>query len=116
MSKLKTPREKKLASLALDGRNMYGENDKASRKSIPKGKQRSHKVFRRVATELLHKVDSALTEDEIVALEAKTRSREVAAKRNAFRKKGDIPLGAVVAYQETGDYDGVRRARHDRSN
>jgi hypothetical protein len=35
MSRLKSPQQKKLASLALDRRNVYGENDKASRKLIP---------------------------------------------------------------------------------
>lgn len=109
MSKFKTPREKKLASLALDGRNVYGENDKASRKSIPRGKQLSHKAFRRAAKEPLHVVSSVMHEDEIVALEAAARSREIQSKRKAFKKEPDASLGGVLEYKQTGDWKLLRR-------
>ena len=49
VSKIKSPQEKKRASLEFDRRNIYGENSKASRKGIQKGKQRSHMEERRSA-------------------------------------------------------------------
>ncbi|MGC2617441.1 MAG: hypothetical protein WA414_00280 [Acidobacteriaceae bacterium] len=49
MSRLKSPQEKKTASLDLDRRNAYGENAKASRKGIPRSKKRSHSAERQAA-------------------------------------------------------------------
>ena len=109
MSKLHTPREKKLASLALDSRNVYGENDKASRKSIPLGKQKSRKPVRRAATENLHRISTSMSDDEIVALEASIKSLEIAGKREAFRKSPDAPLGGLLEYKATGDWKLLRR-------
>ena len=43
----KSSRDKKELSLQRDRRNTYGENAKASRKSIPKAKQRSHQATTR---------------------------------------------------------------------
>ena len=46
MSKVKTPQQKKRLSYEHDRRNSYGENQKSSRKNIPKSKQRSHQEER----------------------------------------------------------------------
>jgi hypothetical protein len=35
----RSPQEKKRLSYLKDGRNVYGENDKASRKNLPKKKK-----------------------------------------------------------------------------
>ena len=110
MSKLKTPREKKLASLALDSRNVFSTNDKAARKGIPRAKQLGQKAVRRVAKECLHTVSSAMQEDEIVAIEALARSKEIKTKYEGFRKpRPDAPLGGVLEYKATGDQKALRR-------
>ncbi|MHC2522796.1 hypothetical protein [Bradyrhizobium diazoefficiens] len=53
MSKVKTPREKKQLSYANDRRNTYGENQKSSRKNIPRSKQLSHQDERRAVRQTL---------------------------------------------------------------
>jgi hypothetical protein len=45
-----SPQEKKRMSLDKDRRNVYGENDKASRKNIPRAKARVNRVNRRLDT------------------------------------------------------------------
>jgi hypothetical protein len=111
MSKFKTPREKKLASLALDARNVYGENDKASRKGIPRSKQLSHKAQRRAAKEPLQAIHLPTEEDDLVALESGVRSREMLAKKNAFRKKPDASIASILEYKRTGDWQLLTRKR-----
>jgi hypothetical protein len=101
VSKFKTPREKKLASLALDSRNVYGENDKASRKAIPLKKKRSHQALRR-ASKPLALLASNLSDDELVTAEATVLANEIGAKRNRFRKRPDEPLGKVLQAKQTG--------------
>lgn len=96
MSKLKTPSEKKDASLANDCGNVYGENDKASRKLIPLGKQQGQQGLRRNVKEALKSITSELSEDEVVAVEADALAREIQGKRNRFRKRADAPLAGVL--------------------
>jgi hypothetical protein len=110
MSKLKTPLEKKAASLALDGRNVYGENDKSSRKAIPLRKQFSHQEVRR-ASKPLATLTSQLDEEDLVALEAKVLATEIGATRGRFRKRPDESLGAVLAAKQTGDHSVLKRKR-----
>ena len=45
-----SPQEKKELSLQKDRRNAYGENDKASRKNIPRAKARVNRANRRADT------------------------------------------------------------------
>jgi hypothetical protein len=96
MSKLKTPKQKKLASLALDRRNVYGENDKASRKLIPRGKQQSHQASRRAANRPLHGAESLVEEDSASQAQFDVQSALIQAKRKSFKKRPDAPLGAVL--------------------
>ena len=49
----KTPQEKKAESYQKDRRNVYGENDKASRKNLPRKKRRQNRAERRLAREAL---------------------------------------------------------------
>ena len=99
MSRLKTPLQKKLASLALDRRNEYGENDKSSRKAIPRGKQRGRQSLRRAAKRPLR--DAARFVDDESAGEAQfdVTSAMIQAKRRAFRKHADTALGAMLKYR-----------------
>ncbi len=53
MSKLKTPQDKKRASLARDRRNAYGESPHGARKSIPRNKALSRQAARRAANQSL---------------------------------------------------------------
>lgn len=55
----KSPQEKKRLSLKKDRRNTYGENDKASRKNIPRSKAKSHRAVRHTAKDDLHKLIAA---------------------------------------------------------
>jgi hypothetical protein len=96
MSKLKTPKQKKLASLALDRRNVYGENDKASRKLIPAGKQMSHQGLRREAKRPLLKAELLADEDSANRAEFDVQSALTQSKRKGFKKRPDAPLGAVL--------------------
>jgi hypothetical protein len=103
MSRLKTPREKKDTSLTKDCRNVYGENDKASRKLIPRGKQLSHQGARRTVREVLANSGEHRDEDDLVQIENSVRAREIASKRNKFRKRPDATIEMVLAAKHTGD-------------
>ncbi len=96
MSKIKSPQEKKRLSLALDRRNVYGENDKASRKLIPKGKQRNHMRERRSANASLFKAKGKPDEHMAVASEIKAKEATIYIKRAGFKKRPDLALGTVL--------------------
>jgi hypothetical protein len=96
MSSLKSPQQKKLASLALDRRNVYGENDKASRKSIPRGKQSSQQALRSAAKRPLLNTELLVDEDSADKLEFEVQSAVLHGQRKIFKKKPDAPLGAVI--------------------
>jgi len=104
MSKLKTPIEKKVASLALDNRNVYSENDKASRKRIPLAKQESHQMLRRAAKRPLQNLNTTVSEDQLVVAESEVKVQEIKAKRKGFKKRPDEPLAAILEYKKTGDW------------
>jgi hypothetical protein len=121
VSKLKTPREKKIASLLYDRRNVYGENDKASRKNIPAAKQRSHQTERRSADQPLQRLVGHIDEETAAQAELDSRDNAIKKKRQAFKKKPDAPLGDFIERQnywagrresET-DYWKARRAPED---
>jgi hypothetical protein len=88
MSKLKSPHQKKAASLTHDRRNVYGENDKATRKNLPRKKARLNRAFRHEVRDGL-KVDGAPVEKlELDALDASV----TAVRRKKFKKQPDVPL------------------------
>ncbi len=90
----KSPQEKKRLSLKKDRRNTYGENDKASRKNIPRSKAKSHRAVRHTAKDDLHKLIAAGEEaaDVIQSTLASPRLQ-----KGQWRKEPDTPLGEVVA-------------------
>ena len=96
MSKIKSPPEKKAQSLKRDRRNTYGENPKASRKGIRRGKQRSHMDERRAIGSILERLRT--NTDEGFALEADVLAKETSlqSKHDSFRKTPDRPLGIVI--------------------
>jgi hypothetical protein len=91
----KTPQEKKRLSYARDRRNRYGENDKSSRKNIPRSRQRVHRANRRHAGQDLRGAVAQVDESLAVRAEQALLSR----RERVFRKCPDMPLGEVVEYQ-----------------
>ena len=96
MSTVKNPEEKKLLSLKHDRRNTYGENAKASRKLIPRGKQRSSKAARSAVAQALQKQAGPSTELDLDNAEALVKVRTIASKRARFKKWSDDSLMKVL--------------------
>ncbi|WP_231500098.1 hypothetical protein [Saccharothrix sp. NRRL B-16314] len=88
----KTPQEKKRLSYAKDCRNAYGENDKSSRKNIPRSRQRAHRADRRRADQALRAAVGPADEVRADGAEQAVRTLRPA----WFRKCPDAPLGEVV--------------------
>ena len=91
-----TPQENKRLSLEKDRRNSYGENDKASRKNIPRAKARVNRANRRAETVGL---SGALGPVDSSAEEA-AEQRVVGRRRKVWRKWADEPLGRTLARRE----------------
>jgi hypothetical protein len=88
-----SPQEKKRLSYERDRRNTYGENDKSSRKNIPRAKRRARRANRRLVSTALAAVQGVVVESVAeAAVERINRTRP-----RAFRKYPDTPLGDVVA-------------------
>jgi len=93
MRRPKTPQEKKRLSLEKDRRNSYGENDKASRKNIPRAKSRVNRANRRgdtvALTGAIGEPDETIETDAEDAVEGR--------RRKVWRKWPDRPLGLILA-------------------
>jgi hypothetical protein len=94
----RTPGETKRLSYERDRVNSYGENDKASRKAIPRFKAASRRAER-------HGEDAALREavqrdlrddDEMQDVEATIAEVRFRGKHPAKRKEPDLPLGLAL--------------------
>jgi len=102
-----TPQEKKRLSYERDRRNAYGENDKASRKNIPRSKRLAVRSARRFVSLALVVVRGAGYARGVVGpstvvdgAPADRVGPRIAGRRPAvFRKWPDEPLGDVVAGQ-----------------
>ncbi len=90
---MKTPQEKKRLSYQKDRRNTYGENDKASRKNIPRAKARENRAERHAQDGVLARAAGVTEADALAALEVRAR----ATKPRQWRKGADTPLGVVLA-------------------
>ncbi|HET9157149.1 MAG TPA: hypothetical protein VFN91_10815 [Myxococcaceae bacterium] len=97
MSKLRTPQEKKRASLTKDRRNDYGENAKASRKNIPRSKARAERAYRRGVHEALRAAAAPLDEASLNVSEKQIAEARL---RLGFRKSPDIPLAEHIRKQK----------------
>ena len=102
MSAVKDQTKKKSLSLKLDRRNTYGENDKASRKSIPRRKQRRHMNERRSVAQALRPISENVSEDEVPDAELLAKVRVTSSRRKGFKKQPDAPLGTVLAIKKAG--------------
>jgi hypothetical protein len=96
VSKVKTPQQKKQLSYEHDRRNTHGENQKSSRKNIPRSKQRSHQDERRSVRQTLIATQSVPTEDVVDETQSQALKKGRIKKLQAFRKSPDRPLGEVV--------------------
>lgn len=84
-----TPQEKKILSYAKDCRNTYGENDKSSRKAIPRRKQQQNQNERRIMKANLKKtIDGA----EDVSLDRP--------KKGGWKKQPDAALGSRLGWRK----------------
>lgn len=92
MRRRRTPQEKKRLSLAKDRRNAFGENDKASRKAIPRRKAAVNRANRRGDSTAL--AGAVGTPDDEVgdAVEQRLLGR----RRKVWRKWPDQPLGEAL--------------------
>jgi hypothetical protein len=96
MSTVKSPPEKKELSLAFDRRNGYGENSKASRKNIPRGKKRSHRKERRGVAQLLASIPFRPDSENVLATSLAVKVFSRRAKLRSFKKSPDDPLGQTL--------------------
>jgi len=96
MSKVKSATEKKALSLELDRRNTYGANAKASRKNIPRAKQRAHQQERRAVGQLLDGLAFDPDQDDVLAAEGAAKTAARVQKMKGFKKEPDTPLGVIV--------------------
>ncbi len=96
MSKVKTPKEKKRLSYEHDRRNTYGENQKSSRKNIPRSKQRSQQDERRSVRQTLVVAQGDVVDEAIDEAQSQVLRRARIKRLKAFRKSPDRPLGEVI--------------------
>ena len=96
MSKVKSPDEKKKLSYARDRRNTYGENQKSSRKNIPRSKQIAHQEERRSARQILSSAQGEIDSDAVDRAQSETMTQSRIKRLNSFRKTPDTPLKKVV--------------------
>ena len=96
MSKVKTPQEKKRLSYRNDRRNTYGENQKSSRKNIPRSKQLSHQDERRSVRQALVATRGDVAAELADEAQSQALRKGQVKKLKAFRKSPDSPLGEVV--------------------
>jgi len=101
MSAVKNPREKKRLRLKRERRNRYGENNKASRKNIPRSKQRQHMNERRTAGEVVARLKGQVQEDQATDAEFLIQSRVTDLRRHGFKKYPDVPLRVVLENRKT---------------
>lgn len=92
----RSPQEKKKLSLQRDRRNTYGENDKSSRKNIPRSKALSHRSVRRAAKQQAQILDQQ-EELKADAVESTLTTRSL--QKGYWKKAADEPLGTVIQKQ-----------------
>ncbi|GAA2424572.1 hypothetical protein GCM10010191_40990 [Actinomadura vinacea] len=93
----RTPQEKKRLSYLKDRRNLYGENDKASRKNLPRRRQRKHRAERHRVHQTLGQARGVPDEAREDAIEQRLKGRRLSS--SSWRKSPDFPLGETVEYR-----------------
>jgi hypothetical protein len=90
----RTPQDKKRFSYTKDRRNVYGANDKASRKGLPLKKKRASRSYRRRANAPLVHTSTELDSDVVVEQRLGSGYRYVVGS-----KMPDKPLGEVLIHK-----------------
>ncbi|MFZ3468622.1 hypothetical protein ACODT3_34065 [Streptomyces sp. 4.24] len=101
----RSPQEKKRLSLLKDRRNTYGENQKSSRKNIPRSRRAGHHALRRaeqLALERLKAFGGTVDDSEVRFARRGT---------GQWRKSADTPLGEVVAHRLERRADKIPKRR-----
>jgi hypothetical protein len=101
LSTINNPEDKKRLSLDHDRRNTFGEDTKASRKGIQKGKRRRHKDERRTVGSALGCLKGSVLEDEGTDAELLAKIAVTQNQRKGLKKKPDTPLRAVLAAKKS---------------
>jgi hypothetical protein len=97
----RSPQEKKQLSYVKDRRNKYGENDKSSRKNIPRNKKAPHRANRRRAHQVLEAAHGAV--DDVAG--AAAEERLLSKRPKSWEKWRDAPLGEVLQASLRGRMD-----------
>ena len=92
----KSPQEKKVLSYAKDRRNGYCENDKASRKAIPRRKAIASRSNRRKIAQSLSAIDRI---DDAAAALVESSARHEIDRVGGWKKEPDITLAEHVQWQ-----------------
>ena len=87
MGRKRSPQEKKILSYLKDGRNKYGENDKAARKAIPARKAWVNRTYRRTLRQAVCH-GAADIEDNVASV-----------RRKGWKKWADEPLASHLNYR-----------------
>jgi len=91
----RTPQDKKRLSYKKDCRNVYGENDKSSRKAIRQRKRWVNQSYRRALHQtIIEKMK--LLEENLETLD----SAILEVRRKYWKKSPDKPLGAYLKRKE----------------
>ncbi|ACU38767.1 hypothetical protein KCV87_30710 [Actinosynnema pretiosum subsp. pretiosum] len=88
----RTPQEKKRLSYAKDGRNTYGQHDKASRRGVRRRKATAHRAHRHSADRVLRGALGAVDPERADLVGQDVQSL----RRKPFAKAPDTPLGEFV--------------------
>ena len=115
MSAIKNPREKKKLSLDRDRRNVFGQNSKASRKNIAKGKQRRQIAERRGIAQVLNRLKGNVDEDVASQAELTTKLNMTIRKNRGFEKMPDQPLRGFLVRKKERLSERVERNRKRKS-
>jgi hypothetical protein len=88
----RSPQEKNALSYAKDRRDVYGENDKSSRKNIPLHKRLVNKANRHTAQQQLREAGGLVDLDRAEHAEV----RLAGGRPKVWRKQPDMPLGEYL--------------------
>ena len=103
-SKTPTPQQKMALSYAKDRRNVFGENDKASRKAIPARKAGENRKNRRKANQAIGTLQQS---DEVARDLIESSLHHDVERVGGWKKSADAPLDEFIELQ------GKRRSWRD---
>jgi len=99
MSKVKNPQDKKRLSYSRDRRNVFGENDKASRNSIRKRKRYGIHSERSKANKIKQLNYNIYNEDYAGDIENRVLEESEKKRLDKFKKYPDMALGEFIGLQ-----------------